>query len=111
MFKALSNPHRLAVFQRLASCCAPGTACALDDAPCLSVGQLGDGLDIAASTLSHHMKTLSQAGLVQTRRQGKQVLCWIEAQTLQDLATFFAQPLSPALPSPKPACRPRTQDS
>ncbi len=106
MFKALSNPHRLAVFVRLRSCCVPGTVCSLEDAVCLSVGQLGDGLDIAPSTLSHHIKTLSQAGLVQTQRQGKQVLCWIDPSILTDLAAFFSLPLL----TTGPACRPHTQE-
>ena len=51
-FKALSNPHRLALFQRLTHCCAPGTACDIKQASQISVGQLGEGLDIAPSTLS-----------------------------------------------------------
>ncbi len=87
-FKALSNPHRLALFQRLSSCCAPGTRCELEQAV-LSVGELGEGLEIAPSTLSHHLKELSRAGLVQTERRGKQVLCWVEANTLEEMAALF----------------------
>jgi DNA-binding transcriptional ArsR family regulator len=92
-FKALSNPHRLALFQRLTRCCAPGTACAVDEASRLSVGELGAGLEIAPSTLSHHLKELNRAGLVQMTRRGKQVICWVEAATLQELAALFSQPL------------------
>ncbi len=92
-FKALSNPHRLALFQRMTHCCAPGTICDIEQASQLSVGQLGEGLDIAPSTLSHHLKELNRAGLVQMERRGKQVVCWVEAATLQDLAALFTGPL------------------
>jgi len=93
-FKALSNPNRLALFQRMTQCCAPGTICDIGQATQLSVGQLGEGLNIAPSTLSHHLKELNRAGLVQMERRGKQVVCWVESTTLQDLAALFAEPLS-----------------
>lgn len=87
-FKALSNPHRLALFRRLSSCCAPGTRCDIAQAM-LSVGELGEGLAIAPSTLSHHLKELNRAGLVQMERRGKQVICWVEPNTLAELADLF----------------------
>lgn len=87
-FKALSNPHRLALFQRLSHCCAPGTRCNIAQAT-LSVGELGEGLAIAPSTLSHHLKELNRAGLVQMERRGKQVICWVEPTTLEELAGLF----------------------
>lgn len=90
MFKALSNPHRLALFHRLSTCCPPGTACAADQAIRHSVGELGEGLAIASSTLSHHLKELNRAGLVQMQRQGKTVQCWVEPAVLEELSTFFA---------------------
>lgn len=89
-FKALSNPHRLALFQRLCSCCAPGTLCNTDEAMRFCVGDLGEGLDIAPSTLSHHLKELHRAGLIMMQRNGKNVECWVEPTTLQELAGFFA---------------------
>ena len=92
-FKALSNPHRLALFRRLTSCCSPGTACSTEEAARLTVGQIGEGLDIAPSTISHHMKELNRAGLIQTERRGKQVECWVEPQTLRRLASFFSEPI------------------
>ncbi len=93
-FKALSNPHRLALFHRLAGCCAPGTVCSTEDIARYTVGQLGEGLDIAPSTLSHHLKELNRAGLVRMARKGKRIECWVEAQTLERLTAFFGD-LSP----------------
>lgn len=89
-FKALSNPHRLALFKRLMSCCIPGTVCNTDEVACVCVGDLGEGLNIVASTLSHHLKELNRAGLIQMERQGKTVQCWVEPKVLKDLASFFA---------------------
>jgi len=89
MFKALSNAHRLALFNRLMSCCTPGTKCSPDEAVRFNVGELGDGLDIAPSTLSHHMKELKRAGLVCMARRGKHVECWVEPEVLAELGKFF----------------------
>lgn len=89
IFRALSNPHRLALFQRLMSCCKPGTRCSADAAARFCVGELGEGLDIAPSTLSHHLKELHRAGLVQMERKGKNVECWVEPTILNDLSQLF----------------------
>ena len=90
-FKALSNPHRLALFQRLKSCCQPGTKCDPEVAIKFCVGDLGEGLNIAPSTLSHHLKELNRAGLIAMEREGKNINCWIDPQTLAVLASFFAE--------------------
>ena len=89
MFKALANPHRLALFRRLSTCCPPGTACPAEEAVRHSVGELGEGLEIAPSTLSHHLKELNRAGLVQMERHGKTVQCWVDASVLEELSDFF----------------------
>jgi len=88
-FKALSNPHRLALFNRLMNCCSPGTRCSPAVAVRYCVGELGEGLDIAPSTLSHHLKELNRAGLVEMERNGKNVECWVESTKLERLSTFF----------------------
>ncbi|MEB8431096.1 metalloregulator ArsR/SmtB family transcription factor [Cocleimonas sp. KMM 6892] len=89
MFKALGNPHRLAIFQRLSTCCVPGTICSVEDAIRFTVGELGEDLEIAPSTVSHHLKELLRAGLIQSRRNGKNIECWIEPQLLDQLSDFF----------------------
>lgn len=89
MFKALGNPHRLALFSQLMSCCTPGTKCNPQQAVRFCVGELGEGLDIAPSTLSHHLKELHRAGLVSTERKGKNIECWVEPEVLKELTGFF----------------------
>jgi len=73
-FKALAHPHRLVIFLRLAQCC---------------VGELGRGLKIGQPTLSHHLKELTRAGLIRTRKSGQSTECWVAETTLDDLAEFF----------------------
>ncbi|HJM50530.1 MAG TPA: metalloregulator ArsR/SmtB family transcription factor [Alphaproteobacteria bacterium] len=87
MFKALANPHRLRIFLDLASCCRAGEACSPSDRSC--VGELGSGLGLAQSTVSHHLKELRQAGLIHMERSGQTIECWVEPLTLQALSGFF----------------------
>jgi len=89
MFKALSNPNRLNIFLRLMSCCAPGTVCSADDMEKRCVGDLGADLNIAPSTLSHHIKELYRAGLVRMERRGQHVDCWVDPAVVEELGRFF----------------------
>jgi ArsR family transcriptional regulator len=59
--KALADPRRLEVFRRIAS--SDGTAC-MDLKHCLAINP---------ATLSHHMKTLESAGLIETKKDGRLV--------------------------------------
>lgn len=93
IFKALSNRNRLRLFLRLVSCCRPGTRCQADDAGSACVGALGKDLDIAPSTVSHHIKELQQAGLIRMERRGQHVDCWVDPETLGMLAAFFQNPV------------------
>lgn len=90
MFRALSNPHRLKIFLRLLTCCPPGAACTVDEAQKYCVGDLGADLDIAPSTLSHHIKALSQAGLLRLERRGKYVDCRVDPAIVDSLIRFFS---------------------
>ena len=88
VFGALSNPHRLQIYTLLSGCCGPQSACGSDAMSCC-VGELGGQLDIAASTLSHHLKGLSHAGLIHMQRNGKQIICSINGDMLDELRQFF----------------------
>ena len=89
MFKALSNPHRLKIFMRLTSCGSGGIACCAADKAYECVGDLGNNLGIAPSTVSHHLKELYRAGLIKTRRQGQHIECWVDPEILSTLSGFF----------------------
>ncbi len=89
LFKALSNANRLKIFQRLASCCKPGTVSVIDACETACVGELGRELDIVPSTVSHHIKELRQAGLIRTRRRGQKIECWVDPDVVEQLKNFF----------------------
>ena len=88
-FKALSNPNRLQIFQRLLSCCEPGTLCSAVTLNGFCVGELGKDLAVAPSTLSHHIKELQRAGLIKTQRRGKNVECFVDAEKVAIIKEFF----------------------
>ena len=88
MFKALSNKHRLNIFMRLARCGNEGIACK-PGTTCECVGDVGNNMGIAPSTLSHHLKELHRAGLIRTRRNGQRIECWVDQATLVMLSDFF----------------------
>jgi len=90
MFKALSNPQRLKIFIKLAKCCAPVDCCVVDESGAQRcVGDLGGDLGLAASTVSHHIKELRLAGLVNIQRKGQKIECWTSRDILLQLAGFF----------------------
>jgi ArsR family transcriptional regulator len=88
IFKALSNPHRLKIFMKLACCGSEGIACKSDKA-CECVGDLGSNMGIAPSTISHHLKELHRSGLICTRRNGQRIECWVDPEILQSICSFF----------------------
>ena len=89
IFKALSNPNRLKIFYRLASCCAPGTVGIIDGRTSAYVGELGEELDIVKSTVSHHIKELRRVGLIRTRRQGQKIECWVDPHLVARIRNFL----------------------
>jgi DNA-binding transcriptional ArsR family regulator len=61
---ALGHDARLGVFRLLVKAGNDG----------LSVGDIGQHMGLAPSTLAHHLRTLVDAGLVVQTRQGREVL-------------------------------------
>ncbi len=90
MFSALSNPNRLRIFMRLVECSLAGGTCNTDPEPCACVGDLGQDIALAPSTVSHHLKELNRAGLVEMERSGQKVECRVSPETLQKLREFFS---------------------
>jgi ArsR family transcriptional regulator, arsenate/arsenite/antimonite-responsive transcriptional repressor len=90
LFGALSSPQRLRIFLHLATCCDSRSCCeASTEGIRHCVGDLGRGLDLAASTVSHHIKELRRAGLLRVERNGQRIECWIVEDTVDLLAEFL----------------------
>jgi len=77
--EALGNPTRLAVFRVLIEAGREG----------VPVGEIQGRLDIPASTLSHHIGKLVQAGLVTQERQSRTLLCKGDFDNMDDLVRFL----------------------
>lgn len=56
------------------------------------VGELCQGLEIDPSTVSHHIRELRQSGLVRTERRGKNILCWVDPETVLAAANLLTGP-------------------
>lgn len=89
IFKALSNPNRLRIFLRLASCCKPGTVGLVDENAMAYIGELGEEINVVKSTVSHHIKELKRVGLIRTERQGQKIACWVDPHKVDALRGFF----------------------
>jgi ArsR family transcriptional regulator len=92
IFKALSNPNRLKIYMSLIDCCSPGVKRTYEGTTpenCACVGDLGKDLGIVPSTVSHHMKELRQAGLINSERRGQRIECWVDPNTYDAMKNFF----------------------
>jgi ArsR family transcriptional regulator len=79
-FKALSEPARVAIVNRLAS---SGEAC---------VCELVDVLGLAQPTVSHHLRILREAGLIDHERRGT----WVYYHLLPEAIAQLSSTLAPA---------------
>ena len=55
----------------------------------LPIGTLGARAGVTGSTLTHHLKILSGAGLVRQSRAGRSVICVIAYDALRGLSDFL----------------------
>jgi ArsR family transcriptional regulator, arsenate/arsenite/antimonite-responsive transcriptional repressor len=92
-FKALSNPNRLAIFLHLLWCCPPGGLCNFDEEKGKCVGEVGRRLDIAPSTISHHLKELRRSGLIHMEKKGKFTECRVDMEVVTVLADLLTRRL------------------
>ena len=87
IFKALSDPNRLAILELLRKEC--GGSCRLEGGMDGStVSAIADCFDIALSTVSHHLKELKNAGLIDCVKRGQWVHCAPNAEALRRIERF-----------------------
>lgn len=80
-FAALGSEQRLSVIQFLVRAGPEG----------MTVGALKDATGAAASTLSHHIRFLSQTGLICQEKQGRSIICRADFERIQSLATYLTR--------------------
>jgi ArsR family transcriptional regulator len=91
IFKALSNPNRLRIFLELTHCSADGNFCTRVGADEMvnCQQQFAHKLGLAPSTISHHFKELRQAGLLKMRKEGKNLIVWVDTQAIASIKALF----------------------
>jgi DNA-binding transcriptional ArsR family regulator len=78
-FAALGSEHRLGVLQTLVRAGPDG----------LSMGELGARSGVTGSTLTHHLKFLTAAGLVIQAKQGRSIICAAVAYDMVEALSHF----------------------
>ncbi|MFC9789237.1 ArsR/SmtB family transcription factor [Rhodococcus sp. NPDC127528] len=89
MFKALGDPVRLRLLSLIASH-AGGEACVCDISP---------AFDLSQPTISHHLKVLREAGLLDCERRGTWVYYWVIPSALQQLSAVLLTDRAPVAAS------------
>ena len=77
--EALGNPTRLAIFRDLVQAGVDGS----------SVGEIREALEIPASTLSHHISTLVNAGLLTQERDSRSLICRVDHTNMDSLMEYL----------------------
>jgi DNA-binding transcriptional ArsR family regulator len=76
---ALAHDTRLNLFRALIRAGEAG----------LPAGELAGALNVAPSTLSHHLAQLEQAGLIRSHRQSRHIFYHVDAAQIRDLIGFL----------------------
>jgi ArsR family transcriptional regulator len=90
MFRALADPVRLRLLSLIASH-PGGQAC---------VCEISTTFDVSQPTISHHLKVLRSAGLIDCERRGTWVYYWAIPAALQRLSAALQLDERPAVASP-----------
>jgi DNA-binding transcriptional ArsR family regulator len=79
--EALGNPTRLRIYRALVRAGTEG----------MPVGRVQERLDLAASTLSHHLKTLLYVGLISQTREGTTLICRANYDLMRGVIEYMAE--------------------
>ena len=86
MLAALAQDTRLDVFRVLVKAHAPDGV-----SGGLAAGELAEALDVAPATLSFHLKELSRAGLIVSRKAGRSIIYDADLNAMSGLTEFLLE--------------------
>jgi DNA-binding transcriptional ArsR family regulator len=89
VFKALSDPTRLAIFECVRDCRSDGCS---DDQVSDNLTEIAERFGLSLSTVSHHVKELRNSGLITCEKRGQRLHCWIDPEVLSELESFAKGP-------------------
>lgn len=78
LFKALSDPHRVILLNRLLTCGEPVCVCELNEA-----------VDLSQPTVSFHLKKLVEAGLLHREQRGTWAYFSVIPEAIEQLSVLF----------------------
>ncbi|HXF79401.1 MAG TPA: metalloregulator ArsR/SmtB family transcription factor [Usitatibacter sp.] len=78
---ALAQESRLAIYRLLVEAGPTG----------LAVGEIGAELEVAPATLSFHLKSLAQSGLVEARQNGRFIYYSASFSRMNDLLAYLSE--------------------
>src|SRR5215510_10806808 len=72
--KALADPRRFEIFQKIATARAGGLCC----------GAVCEEFPVSQATISHHLKELTEAGLLESRSEGQFKFWSVNTETMKE---------------------------
>lgn len=92
LFKALSDPRRIALLIRLAEAREPCT-----------VGVVAEGSGVDLSVVSRHLAILREAGVIECEKQGKELWCVVQTRAVVQILRDLADALDACCPQDRRA--------
>lgn len=86
ILKALSHPNRLELFLEIAKAQEKD----YEECECF-ISEIVKCFNIGAPTISHHLKELTNAGLITTEKRGKFLVAKVNTEIMEELRNLFPQ--------------------
>ncbi len=91
VLKALSHPNRLELYLQIVKTRESNFKTGCCDCFCF-VSDIMKALKVGAPTVSHHLKELTNAGLITTERRGKYLVASINEETIDAVNQLLTLP-------------------